>query len=80
MTIFVRNGCAFSAAVLSQVAALGLSADTKYVEDPGVADELRAHGGRLQVPYLIDERYDVALYDSNLILHYLDEHYGASAR
>ena len=79
MTVFVRNGCAFSAAVLAQLEALGLTVTKKYLEDPGVADELLARGGRLQVPFLVDERHDAELYDSNLIMHYLDEHYGSEA-
>lgn len=76
MMVFVRENCSFSKAVLDRIDALKLTVTKKYIEDPVVAQELIARGGRLQVPFLVDEGNDAEIYDSELILHYLDEHYG----
>lgn len=79
MMVYVRENCAFSKAVLTQIDAMKLDVKKKYIEDPVVERELMARGGRIQVPFLVDEKNDVELYDSDLILHYLDEHYGTDA-
>ena len=76
MMVFVREHCAFSKAVLNQIDTLKIDVEKKFIEDPKVERELMARGGRIQVPFLVDEENDVELYDSDLILHYLDEHYG----
>lgn len=77
MILFVRHNCAYSAAVLAQVDMLGLDVIKKYIDDDQKhEEELLSRGGRVQVPYLVDEASEVELYDSDLILHYLDEHYG----
>jgi glutathione S-transferase len=76
MMVFVRENCAFSRAVLSQIDTLKLDVEKKFIEDPKLERELMARGGRIQVPFFVDEKNDVELYDSDLILHYLDEHYG----
>ena len=75
MMVFVRENCAFSKAVLTQIDNLKLDVEKKFIEDPAVEKELMARGGRIQVPFLVDEATGVELYDSDLILHYLDEHY-----
>ena len=77
MILFVRHNCAYSSAVLAQVDMLGLDVIKKYIDDDQKhEEELLSRGGRVQVPYLVDEASEVELYDSDLILHYLDEHYG----
>src|SRR5262245_53449253 len=42
-------------------------------------DALRALGGMMQVPYLVDPNADVALYESDEIIGYLDRTYGRGA-
>jgi uncharacterized protein YggU (UPF0235/DUF167 family)/glutaredoxin len=54
---------------------LGLVFDEKNVADESVAEELVAKGGKRQMPYLIDSERDVAMYESNAIVAYLQEHY-----
>ena len=78
MMVFVREHCAFSKAVLEHLDALKLTeVERKYIEDPKVERELMARGGRIQVPFLVDDETEI--YDSDLILHYLDEHYAKKA-
>lgn len=76
MMVFVRQNCAFSKEVLDRLDALHLAAERKYIEDPGVEQELRLRGGRVQVPFLVDEANHAEIYDSGLICNYLEEHYG----
>ena len=45
--------------------------EVKETTDEGVADELIAHGGKNQVPYLIDDTLNVAMYESQDIIAYL---------
>lgn len=66
---------------MAQVDALGLAVTKKFIDDdPKNETELMERGGRVQVPFLVDDAHEVELYDSDLILHYLDEHYGKEER
>jgi hypothetical protein len=49
------------------------------VADPGIAEELIEKGGKKQEPYLIDSETGMAMYEADLIVRYLREHYGAAA-
>jgi hypothetical protein len=42
----------------------------------GIVEELTAKGGKSQVPYIFDDATSIGLYDSKLILSYLEETYG----
>ena len=75
LTLFVESGCAFCAAVLDTIHELGITVERKNIADPAVAAELVAHGGKRQVPYLIDSSRGVALYESDDIVKYLREQY-----
>lgn len=79
LTLYVRTGCPFCAKVLRTGEELGIPFNLKNVADPGVADELIASGGKLQMPYLVDEDAGVEMYESDDIIAYLREHYGAKA-
>ncbi len=43
--------------------------------DSSIRKELIAHGGKSQVPYLIDTDRNVSMYESSAIVDYLVEHY-----
>lgn len=77
VTVYIRSNCGYSAAVLEKLEELNLSAETKNIADPAVEAELMKLGGMHQVPFLVDETHNAHVYDSRLILHYLDEHYGS---
>lgn len=44
-------------------------------ENPADRDELLAKGGKLQVPFLVDEAHGVAMYESLDIIGYLQKTY-----
>jgi len=91
LTIYVKTGCPYCAAVLHKVEELGIEVDLKNISDPEVASDLIEKGGKRQVPYIIDEEHklsvpctpcmidkdnDVSLYESADIVSYLDREYG----
>jgi glutathione S-transferase len=39
--------------------------------------ELKARGGKIQIPYLVDPNTGVEMYESRDIVRYLDAHYGS---
>lgn len=57
---------------------LGVPYEEKNITtDIEAASELLTHGGKGQVPYLIDSATGVDLYDSAKIAEYLETMYGA---
>jgi len=89
LTLYVKNGCPYCAAVIARLHDLGLSFEEKNISDPKVAKELVARGGKRQVPFVADEDpcktaghhtpclvdEDVEMYESAHIIKYLDENY-----
>ena len=73
--LYVRSGCQFCARVLRAGEELGITFDERNIADEGVIEELIAHGGKRQVPYLIDSEKDVAMYESDAIVDYLHERF-----
>lgn len=52
----------------------GIELDLCNIQDgTECLDELMEHGGKQQVPYLIDEEAGVAMYESNEIIAYLQK-------
>jgi|SRR3989344_664497 len=78
LTLYVKTGCPFCAAVLRKVEELGLAIEEKNIADDTVATELIARGGKRQVPYLVDSERATEMYESGDIVDYLDTHYGNS--
>lgn len=72
--LYVRSGCQFCAKVLRAGEELGISFDERNIADEGVVEELIAHGGKRQVPYLIDDKNNVAMYESDDIVAHLHKH------
>lgn len=52
---------------------LGLTLELKDVGDPAIAQELITRGGKLQLPYLVDEERNVEMYESDAIIAHLHE-------
>ena len=71
LTLYVQTGCGYCGRVLAVGRELGVEFNLKNIMDPGVEEELVAKGGKLQVPYLIDEERGVSLYESQAIIDYL---------
>lgn len=76
LTLYVKTGCPFCAMVLHTLEELNLTFDEKNIEDPAVAEELVARGGKRQVPYLVDTEANVEMYESADICEHLEAHYG----
>ncbi len=75
-TLYVKTGCPFCDQVLKVVEEQNIDVTLKNTINDGAVDEavveeLIAHGGKRQVPYLIDEEKGVAMYESSDIISYL---------
>ncbi len=78
ITLYVKDGCPYCAAVIHKVDELGLQVDKKNIKDEAVAEELIQEGGKRQVPYIKDSEKDIAMYESSDIVEYLEREYGNS--
>lgn len=70
-TLYIRPTCPFCQRVLQVVAEKEIDVELKDITDPAIADELIEHGGKRQVPYLIDSERGAAMYESDDIIAYL---------
>lgn len=73
MILYVRTGCPYCARVLAEAMMLDIELEERNVADPAVVAELLARGGKLQVPYLVDEERGKEMYESEDIVDYLHE-------
>jgi glutathione S-transferase len=80
MILYIKQGCPFCGKVLDAIQDLGLARcfKLKDIAEPWVADELVASGGKRQVPYLVDEENNVAIYESGDIVQYLTKQHGVN--
>ncbi len=83
LELYQAEGCPHSTKVRETLTDLGTSyvAHNPRLHDGGVRneqshDELVALGGEDQIPFLVDHRREVAMYGSDDIVEYLEEHYG----
>ncbi len=79
LTLYVKTGCPFCARVLAAGEKLGIAFTLKNVADEGVVEELVALGGERQEPFLVDSEKGVSMYESDAIIQYLTENYGAAS-
>lgn len=70
-TLYIKPGCPFCARVLQVVEEKQIPVELKETTDEGVVEELIAHGGKKQVPYLVDSERGTAMYESDDIIAYL---------
>lgn len=76
LTLYYKPTCSFCRRVLAVIDRLNLEVEKKDISEATFQDELVAHGGKSQVPYLIDETQSTALYESDDIVAHLQKHYG----
>ncbi|MCG1004129.1 MULTISPECIES: glutathione S-transferase N-terminal domain-containing protein [Halobacterium] len=84
LELYQSEGCPHCAKVREKLSELGVSYVTHNPRLPGGAggdvtneqtyEELQ-NGGADQIPYLVDTAREEALYESDDIVEYLDEHY-----
>ena len=70
-TLYVKPGCPFCEKVLQVVGEHNIPMEIKETTTDGVVEELIEHGGKRQVPYLIDSAAGTAMYESDEIITYL---------
>ena len=94
LTLYVKTGCPYCAAVLAKLNELGISFEEKNIVDSEVSKELLKHGGKQQVPYMEDEdpcetakhhtpclaNEDVQMYESADIINYLEKNYSSNTQ
>lgn len=74
-TLYYKPTCPFCQRVLQMADNLGVTLNLKDIsEDESFAEELIARGGKRMVPYLVDEKNGVEMYESSDIIDYLREH------
>lgn len=71
MVLYIRQDCAYCQRVLDAAEQLGVVFDLRDISDPEMAEELEHRGGKIQVPYLVDEDEGVEMYESDDIIEYL---------
>ncbi len=74
-TLYYKPSCPFCQRVLQMADNLGVTLELKDIsEDETLAQELIARGGKRMVPYLVDTKNNVEMYESSDIIDYLREH------
>jgi glutathione S-transferase len=77
LTLYYKPTCPFCRRVVAVIERLELEVEMKNIEEnQGYRDELLEHGGKQQVPYLVDADKEVAMYESDDIVAHLQTHYG----
>ncbi|MEZ4200427.1 MAG: glutathione S-transferase N-terminal domain-containing protein [Candidatus Paceibacterota bacterium] len=77
LTLYYKPTCPFCRRVVAVIERLELEVEKKDITaDEAFAEELIAHGGKKQTPYLVDSDKDVALYESDDIVAHLQKEYG----
>ena len=90
LTLYVKTGCPYCAAVIAKLNELGLKYEERNIADEDVARELVKRGGKRQVPFMDDEDpcenakhhtpcmvdSGVEMYESSDIISYLQSRYG----
>ncbi len=72
-TLYYRPTCPFCRRVINEANELGIELNKKDIEEEEIAKELIALGGKLQVPYLMDESANKGMYETDTIIAYLKE-------
>ncbi len=75
LILYIKTGCPFCHKVLDAGRELGISFEEKNIADDAVVAELIKRGGKRQVPYLVDSERGVEMYESDVIVAYLQEHH-----
>jgi glutaredoxin len=74
--LYLKVGCPFCNKVVDTIQdEIGVPFQAQFIHDDNVAQELVDRGGKRQVPYLVDERNKVEMYESDDIISYLRNQY-----
>jgi len=79
LTLYYKPTCPFCQKVTDLISELHLDVELKDISaNDTFREELIAKGGKQQVPYLVDSDKDIAMYESDDIMDYLELNYGNS--
>ncbi|HMO78051.1 MAG TPA: glutathione S-transferase N-terminal domain-containing protein [Candidatus Paceibacterota bacterium] len=76
LTLYYRPTCPFCRRVLAVIDRLALDVELLDVTDTEIADQLLKVGGKSQVPFLIDTKAGIEIYESDAIVSHLQNSYG----
>lgn len=75
LTLYYKPSCPFCQRVLQTAENLGIEFELKDIsESDDFSTELIERGGKRQVPYLVDAKNGVEMYESSDIIDHLREH------
>jgi glutathione S-transferase len=76
LILYYKTTCPYCRKVLrfAETAAIKLELRDIY-SDPQIMEDLITSGGKRQIPYLVDEENNVAMYESEDIIEYLKANY-----
>jgi glutaredoxin len=73
--LYYKEACPFCQRVLEVANNLGVEFELKDIEDnEELTNELIERGGKKMVPYLVDTKNNVEMYESGDIIEYIREH------
>lgn len=76
LILYTKQTCAYCHKVRNFAVTTGITLEQKDIyADPSIMTELIERGGKRQVPYLVDERAGVEMYESDDIVNYLKMNY-----
>ncbi len=79
LTLYFKPTCSFCRRVEAVIDRLQLQVEMKDIDSESTfAIELEKRGGKIQVPYLVDEKMGVEMYESDDIVNHLQTNYGKS--
>ena len=73
MILYVKTGCQWCQKVLDYAEKEGIKFELRNIATPGIVEELISHGGKRQVPYLVDIEHTTEMYESRDIIEYLKQ-------
>ena len=72
LTLYYRPTCSYCQDVLGEAETFGVSIRLKDISsDAALASELMEHGGKRQVPFLVDSEKGIKMYESEDIIDYI---------
>ena len=79
ITLYVRSRCPYCAKVMEMLEReIGEDFTVRFISKPENRTEVEK-GGKLQVPYMVDEKTNTSLYESDDIISYLKKQYESSS-
>lgn len=71
LILYTLPRCPYCVRVKSAFADMEVSYEERSITNETHRNDLKSHGGKTQVPYLIDEVNDIAMYESLDIVEYV---------